>query len=206
MEVRDPNIMRTWIQEGLMRDQENAAGVPQHDNDAASVRAEDTANEARTVDTIPGMEELLKKAELAAEEHHDAWLRAKAETDNIRRRAQTDIANAHKYALEGFAVELLSVRDSLEAALASANGSSDALRSGVELTLKQLTNAFEKFSIKEINPLGEKFDPHKHQGIGVVEADADPNTVVSVPQKGYSLNDRVIRPALVTIAKSRNSA
>ena len=189
-----------------MRDQENTAGVPQHDNDAASVRAEDTANEVRTVDTIPGMEELLKKAELAAEEHHDAWLRAKAETENVRRRAQTDIANAHKYALEGFAVELLSVRDSLEAALASGKGSTDALRSGVELTLKQLTNAFEKFSIKEINPLGEKFDPHKHQGIGVVEVDADPNTVVSVLQKGYGLNDRVIRPALVTIAKSRNSA
>jgi molecular chaperone GrpE len=202
MAARDPNIMKTWIQEGLMRDQENAAGVPQHDSGAAS----DTANEARIVDTIPGMEELLKKAELAAEEHHDAWLRAKAETDNVRRRAQTDIANAHKYALEGFAVELLSVRDSLEAALASGNGPTDALRSGVELTLKQLTNAFEKFSIKEINPLGEKFDPHKHQGIGVVEADADPNTVVSVLQKGYSLNDRVIRPALVTIAKSRNSA
>ena len=189
-----------------MQDQEKIAAVPQNDSGAASPTSEDAANEARAVETMPGMEELLKKAELAAEEHHDAWLRAKAETDNVRRRAQTDIANAHKYALESFAVELLSVRDSLEAALASGNGCTDALRSGVELTLKQLTNAFEKFSIKEINPLGEKFDPHKHQGIGVVEADADPNTVVSVPQKGYSLNDRVIRPALVTIAKSRNSA
>jgi molecular chaperone GrpE len=189
-----------------MQEQENEAGMPQLDNDEASVRAENRATETRTVERIPGMEELLRKAELAAEEHHDAWLRAKAETENVRRRAQTDIANAHKYALEGFAVELLSVRDSLEAALASGNGPTDALRSGVELTLKQLTYAFEKFSIKEINPLGEKFDPHKHQGIGAVDADADPNTVVSVLQKGYSLNDRVIRPALVTIAKSRSSA
>jgi len=189
-----------------MQDQEKIMAVPGNDDGAASPTAEDAVNDARAVETMPGMEELLKKAELAAQEHHDAWLRAKAEADNVRKRAQTDIANAHKYALEGFAGELLAVRDSLEAALASGNGTADALRSGVELTLKQLASAFEKFSIKEINPLGEKFDPHKHQGIGVAEADADPNTVVSVLQKGYSLNDRVIRPALVTIAKSRTSA
>ena len=188
-----------------MRDQEKVAAVPQNDNGSASSTAEDAANDAGAVETMPGVEELLKNAELAAQEHHDAWLRAKAEADNVRRRAQTDIANAHKYALEAFAGELLAVRDSLEAALASGNDT-DTLRSGVALTLKQLTSAFEKFSIKEINPLGEKFDPHKHQGIGVVEADAEPNTVVSVLQKGYSLNDRVIRPALVTIAKSRTSA
>ncbi|HYN27567.1 MAG TPA: nucleotide exchange factor GrpE [Burkholderiales bacterium] len=187
-----------------MQDQENAAGMPENDNGAAAPAAE--ANDAAAGESRQGMEELLKNAERAAQEHHDAWLRAKAEADNVRKRAQTDIANAYKYALDGFASELLAVRDSLEAALASGNGATDALRSGVELTLKQLTSAFEKFSIKEINPLGEKFDPHKHQGIGVVEADADPNTVVSVLQKGYSLNDRVIRPALVTIAKSRNSA
>ena len=187
-----------------MQDQENAAEMPENDNGAAVPAAE--ANDIPAVETRQGMEELLKKAERAAQENHDAWLRAKAEADNVRKRAQTDIANAHKYALDGFAGELLAVRDSLEAALASGNTTTDALRSGVELTLKQLTSAFEKFSIKEINPLGDKFDPHKHQGIGVVEADAEPNTVVSVLHKGYSLNDRVIRPALVTIAKSRNSA
>jgi molecular chaperone GrpE len=189
-----------------MQKQENVAAVPQNNNGVASPSAEDTRNDARTVETMPGMEELLKRAELAAQEHHDAWLRAKAEADNVRKRAQTDVANAYKYALEGFAGELLAVRDSLEGALASGNATTDVLRSGVELTLKQLTSAFEKFSIKEINPLGEKFDPHRHQGIGLVEADADPNTVVSVLQKGYSLTDRVIRPALVTIAKSRDSA
>jgi molecular chaperone GrpE len=189
-----------------MQDREKLAAVPQNDNSAASPTAEDSVNDIRAVETIPGMDELLKKAELAAQEHHDAWLRAKAETDNVRKRAQTDIANAHKYALEGFAGELLPVRDSLEAALASGDAAANALKSGVELTLKQLTSVFEKFSIKEINPLGEKFDPHKPPGIGVVEADAEPNPVVSVLQKGYSLNDRVIRPALVTIAKSPNSA
>ena len=187
-----------------MRDQKKVAAVPQHDRSADSPAVEE--NDAPAVETKQGMEELLKKAELAAQEHHDAWLRAKAEADNVRKRAQTDVANAHKYALDGFASELLAVRDSLEAALASGNTAPDALKSGVELTLKQLTSAFEKFSIKEINPLGEKFDPHKHQSIGVVEADADPDTVVSVLQKGYTLNDRVIRPALVTIAKSQNSA
>lgn len=189
-----------------MQDQDKVAPLSQSDNGAASPTSKDAANDARPVETMPGLEELLKKAELAAQEHHDAWLRAKAEADNVRKRAQTDIANAYKYALEGFASDLLAVRDSLEAALASGNAATDALRSGVELTLKQLTSAFEKFSIKEINPLGEKFDPHRHQGIGVVEADAEPNSVVSVLQKGYSLNDRVIRPALVTIAKSRDSA
>ncbi len=189
-----------------MRDQEKMAATPQNDEGGGKPTAEDADDYARAVETMPGMEELLRKAELAAEEHHDAWLRAKAEADNVRKRAQSDIANAHKYALEGFAGELLAVRDSLEAALAPGNAAKDAFRSGVELTLKQLTSAFEKFSIKEINPLGEKFDPHKHQGIGVAETDGDPNTVVSVLQKGYSLNDRVIRPALVTIAKSRNSA
>jgi molecular chaperone GrpE len=185
-----------------MQDQENMAALPQNDNGAA----EQAAGYTRAVDTVPGMDELLKRAELAAQEHHDAWLRAKAEADNMRKRAQADIANAHKYALESFAGELLAVRDSLEAALASGDVAADALRSGVELTLKQLTSAFEKFSIKEINSLGEKFNPHKHQAIGAVPADANPNTVVNVLQKGYSLNDRVIRPALVTIAKSRDSA
>lgn len=153
-----------------------------------------------------GMEAALRKAEAAAYEHQEAWLRAKADADNIRKRAQTDIANAHKYALEGFAAELLGVRDSLEAALATQNASPEALHSGVELTLKQLSAAFDKFAIREINPLGEKFDPHRHQGISVVESDAEPNTVVGVLQKGYMLNDRVVRPALVSIAKPRAGA
>ncbi len=154
-------------------------------------------------ETLPSLEELLKQAELNAQEHHDAWLRAKAEADNIRKRAQQDIANAHKYAIEGFASELLAVKDSLEAAMTIENTSIDSLKDGVELTLKQLNAAFGKFNVKELNPLGERFDPHRHQAIGMMESAQEPNTVVSVLQKGYLINDRILRPAMVMVAQSR---
>lgn len=189
-----------------MQDQEKTAAVPQPEPRNEEGSASSAANEARPAEVMPSMEELLKQAELAAQEHHDAWLRAKADADNIRKRAQTDVTNAHKYAIESFAGELLAVRDSLEAALATENATPESLRSGVELTLRQLSSAFEKFYLREINPLGEKFDPHKHQGISMVETDAEANTVVAVLQKGYSLHDRVIRPALVTVAKPKATA
>jgi molecular chaperone GrpE len=154
-------------------------------------------------DAVPSPEELLKKAELQAQQHYDAWLRAKAEADNIRKRAQADVANAHKYAVESLAGELLPVRDSLEAALAVDNSTFEALRQGVELTLKQLDTALDKSNIKEINPIGEKFDPHKHQAMTTVQSDKPPNTVVHVLQKGYQVHDRVLRPALVTVSKPK---
>jgi molecular chaperone GrpE len=153
---------------------------------------------------MPSLEDLLKAAELKAAEHHDAWLRAKAEGENIRRRAQEDIAKAGKFAVERFATELLAVKDSLEAALASAGG--EHLKEGVELTLRQLVAAFEKSSLAEINPLGQKFDPHQHQAISQIEApDAatEANTVLNVLQKGYALHGRVIRPALVVVSKAK---
>lgn len=162
---------------------------------------EDTPEENK--ETMPNLEELLKAAELQAAEHHDAWLRAKAETENIRRRAQEDVARAHKFAVEGFASELLAVKDSLEAALAADASNPDNLKSGVELTLKQLSGVFGKFNLTEINPMGEAFDPHQHQAMSMVEAEQPANTVVSVLQKGYLLNDRVIRPALVMVAKPK---
>ena len=151
---------------------------------------------------MPSTEELLRKAELDAQEHHDAWLRAKAETENVRKRAVLDVANAHKYAMEHFASELLAVKDSLEAALAVEAATVESLKNGVELTLKQLSAAFEKSSLVEVNPLGEKFDPHRHQAISLVPSDAAPNTVVQVLQKGYVLHERVVRPAMVTVAKA----
>lgn len=156
-------------------------------------------------EVMPSLEELLKKAELAAQEHHDAWLRAKAESDNIRKRAQADVAAAHKFAIEKFAVELLAVKDSLEAALATGTATAENLKSGVELTLKQLQSVFGRFEVNEISPAGQKFDPHRHQAISAIESDAEPNTVLQVLQKGYLLNDRVIRPALVTVAKARGA-
>jgi molecular chaperone GrpE len=155
-------------------------------------------------DTMPSMEELLKAAELAAAEHHDAWLRAKAETENMRRRAAEDVDKARKFAVENFASELLAVKDSLEAALAAESPSVENLRDGVALTLKQLVAAFSKFNLHDIEPLGEKFDPHQHQAIQAVEADQPANTVVTVLQKGYRLHDRTLRPALVMVAKGKD--
>jgi molecular chaperone GrpE len=163
------------------------------------------AAEATQPDTTPSLEELLKAAELKAAENHDAWLRAKAETENARRRAQEDISRAGKFASERFATEMLAVKDSLEAALSNENQSAEGLRSGVELTLKQLVAAFEKSNVSEINPLNEKFDPHRHQAISQIEADGEPNRVVTVLQKGYALHDRVIRPALVVVSKAKGA-
>lgn len=149
-------------------------------------------------------EELLADAEAKLQEQRDAWLRALADAENARKRAQADIANAHKYGVERIAESLVPVMDSLEAALASDAADPATLRSGVELTRKQLQAAFEKAGLAEINPAPrEKFDPHFQQAMAAVEADADPNTVVAVMQKGFRLHDRVIRPALVTVAKSR---
>ncbi|ENO90144.1 nucleotide exchange factor GrpE [Thauera linaloolentis] len=160
--------------------------------------------ESAAPDVMQSLEETLRQAELKAAEHHDAWLRAKAETENVRRRAQDDIAKASKFAAEKFASAMLPVKDSLEAALAVENQTLDKLREGVELTLKQLVAAFEGASLAEENPLGQKFDPNKHQAISTVASDAEPNTVVTVLQKGYLLNERVIRPALVMVAKSKD--
>ena len=154
-------------------------------------------------DTLPSVEEQFRTLELKAAEHYDAWLRAKAEGENIRRRAQEDISKAHKFAVERFAGELLAVKDSLEAALAVPEQTVDSFKSGVELTLKQLVSAFEKNALVEVNPAGDKFDPHKHQAIGMVDSEQEANTVVTVLQKGYMIADRVLRPALVMVAKGK---
>lgn len=153
-------------------------------------------------ESTPSMEEMLRQAELNAQEHHDAWLRAKAETENVRRRAVEDVDKARKFALDKFAGDLLAVKDSLEAALAVNDSATlESVKSGVELTLKQLASVFEKNAIAELNPLGEKFDPNRHQAISMVDAEGEPNTVAQVLQKGYLLNGRVIRPALVMVVK-----
>jgi molecular chaperone GrpE len=143
------------------------------------------------------LEELLAEAQAKIEQQRDTMMRAVADAENTRKRAQAEAASARKYALESFAEGLLPVVDSLEAALKTGD------TSGVELTLKQLKGALEKSSVREIDPkAGERFDPHRHQAMAAVEADADPNTVVATMQKGYALHDRVLRPALVTVAKA----
>ncbi|MDR3086586.1 MAG: nucleotide exchange factor GrpE [Azoarcus sp.] len=148
-------------------------------------------------------ENRLAQAEARAAEYYDAWLRARAETENARRRGQEDTAKASKFAAEKFAAAMLPVKDSLEAALATEGQTPEKLREGVELTLRQLIAAFEGAQLVAENPLGQKFDPNKHQAINALESEAEPNTVLHVLQKGYLLHGRVIRPAMVMVAKAK---
>ncbi len=153
------------------------------------------------VNAEPSAEERIGVLEAALEEAKASVLYAKAEGENIRRRAFEDIDKARKFALEKFSGELLAVKDSLDAALAVGNADVESYKNGVDLTAKQLSSVFEKFNIVELNPVGEKFDPNKHQAISMLENSGEPNTVTSVLQKGYTLNERVLRPALVMVAK-----
>ena len=145
----------------------------------------------------------LAAAEARAREAEEQHLRALAEMENVRRRAREDVAKAHKYAIESFAESLLPVRDSLEMALSTEVPSIESLKEGVETTLRQLTQAFERNNLVVIDPLHQKFDPNRHQAISTVPSkDVAPNHVASVLQKGYLINDRVLRPALVTVSQS----
>jgi molecular chaperone GrpE len=186
-----------------MADQEPSDFQAAPDQNAAAPATDPSAR--ASAETAPSLEEQLRQAEETAQEHLNSWLRAKAETENLRKRAQADIASAHKYGVENLAEALLPVRDSLEAALAIENVTLESLKSGVELTLRQLNAVFEKSSLREINPVNEKFDPHKHQAMTVVPHPGEPNQVVNVMQKGYLLHDRVLRPALVTVSKAKDA-
>jgi molecular chaperone GrpE len=160
----------------------------------------------RPSDPAPDLATLLKQAEDEASRLKDAWLRAMAETDNVRKLAQNDVAKAHKYAIERFAQELLAVKDALEQTLAAPAASTEALRDGVLLTLKNLNASFDKAQIVAIDPLHEKYDPHRHQAMTMVESDQPAGTVAQVFQKGYLLGDRILRPALVAVAKPKERA
>jgi molecular chaperone GrpE len=186
-------------------DEQELISVNDEVNEAEASKERSAQETESQVEIMPSMEELLKEAELKAVEHYDAWLRAKADAENIRKRAQSDVTNAHKYAIEKFSSELLAVMDSLEAALAVENATLENFKNGVELTQKQLAAVFEKFNIKTINPQGEKFDPHQHQAMCMVESELAPNTVTQVLQRGYMLHDRVIRPAMVAVSKGKDT-
>jgi molecular chaperone GrpE len=178
-----------------MTDQERRTGFDHND---------DNASDAAAGHDIPVGDDALAKARSEAAEMKDAWLRARAEVENVRRQGQADVARAHKYALEKFAEDLLAVKDALEQTLATDQSvSAETLKAGSDLTLKALNAAFGRAAIREINPVGERFDPHLHQAMQVVDSDLPPNTVVTVFQKGYLLNDRVLRPALVTVSKAQ---
>jgi len=159
--------------------------------------AEAAAAEPKTLD------QLLAEAQARLDEQNDARLRALAEADNVRKRAQAEILSARKFAVERMAESLLPVMDSLEAALNAVEGAPQALREGLELTLKQLRASFQQAGLTEIAPApGERFDPHQHQAMAAVEAAGEPNTVVALVLKGYRLHDRVVRPALLTVVKA----
>jgi molecular chaperone GrpE len=173
--------------------------------EAAAAKAAHGAGEAPALGsaTVVDVEKELDAALAKANENYDLYLRAKADAENIRRRGQDEVAKAHKFAVESFAEALVPVVDSLEKALEVKDASAVQLREGVELTLRQLRAAFERNALAEINPVGQKFDPHFHQAISSVPATAEQpaNQVVTVLQKGWKIADRVLRPALVVIAK-----
>ncbi|RVU46287.1 nucleotide exchange factor GrpE [Rubrivivax rivuli] len=178
-----------------MNETPNPAAHP----DAAAAAAPET--QAAAPAPAPTLEEQLAALQAKLTEANDSFLRAKAEAENTRRRAEEEVSKARKFAVEAFAESLLPVKDSLEAALAIQNATNEQLLEGTNATLRQLSAALERNKVLAINPpAGTKFDPHQHQAISVVPAEQDANTVVTVLQRGYLIADRVLRPALVTVA------
>ena len=186
-----------------MQDQENKEVTNQPEAEAPAAEAA-AAQATAGAPAEPGLEEQLSATEAKLAEMHDAFMRAKADAENIRRRAQEDVSKAHKFAIESFAEAMVPVRDSLEMALKVETQTVEAIREGVEMTLKQLTAAFEKNRLIEVMPQpGEKLDPNKHQAVSLVPSEQEANTVVSVLQKGYTIADRLLRPAIVTVAQPK---
>jgi molecular chaperone GrpE len=169
------------------------------------IEAAQAANEVDAIEALPGLQAEILALQAKNTELADNYLRAKAEAENARRRADEEISKARKFALESFAESLLPVTDSLEAGLQLKDANAEQIREGTEATLKQLKSALERNRVMAIDPVaGTKFDPHQHQAISMVplpaESTQEPNTVVMVLQKGYLISDRVLRPALVTVA------
>lgn len=149
------------------------------------------------------LESQLEMAQAKATENWELYIRAKAEMDNLRRRNAKDVENAHKFGIEKFVNELLPVVDGMHAGLAVEEASAESLREGMELTMNMIQKMMEKLGIEEVDPMNEKFDPEKHQAMSMQpSADVEPNTVIAVMQKGYLLNDRLIRPAMVMVSKA----
>ncbi|MFW5431470.1 MAG: nucleotide exchange factor GrpE [Methylophilaceae bacterium] len=171
--------------------------------DAEDVQTKDVQTDEATIEDAAEGENTIEGLEAQLVEAQAQVLYIKAEGENIRRRSAEDVDKARKFALEKFSGELLAVKDSLDSALAVEIGTVESYKDGVELTAKQLLTVFEKFNIAEVNPVDEKFDPNKHQAISTVDSEGEPNTVLSVLQKGYTLNDRVLRPALVVVSKAK---
>ena len=164
----------------------------------------EAAMAAHAADELSRLQNELAELKAKSAELADQYLRAQAEVQNARRRAEDEVAKARKFSIESFAESLLPVADSLDAALAIQDATAQQLREGSDATLRQLMSAFERNKLVAIAPAaGDKFDPHQHQAISAVPSDQAPNTVVSLLQKGYAITDRVLRPALVTVSASK---
>lgn len=176
------------------------SGAVHQDKQSSGAEAAQTEG-VESLDSIEQLQAELAAALALVSEHKDQVLRAHAEMENVRRRAQDEVSKARKFGIESFAESMVPVKDSLEAALAQTEQSQEDLRAGIEMTLKQLVTGFERNHLKEIAPAsGTKFDPHQHQAIATIPAEQEANTVVQTLQKGYLIADRVLRPALVTVA------
>jgi len=192
-----------------MVDQEKPVVEPEIDASGREALGldEDVDGESAGTEDPAAMGALLEDARARADEHWNQCLRLQAEIENLRKRSERDLANAHKYALDKFIQELLPVKDGLEMGISAAGEGNDVdpakLLEGSELTLKMLASVLEKFGVQELNPAGEKFNPEFHEAMSMQErADVDPNTVVAVIQKGYLLNERLVRPAMVMVSKA----
>ncbi len=197
----------------MSADENRNEQVEEELNEAAEAAAEADAADAEQNEGDSGNE--LEALEAKVQEYKDQVLRTQAEMQNVRRRAEIDVEKAHKFALEKFVKELLPVADSLEKGVESAQStaeqqgeSSDVVSSileGMEMTMNLFLNNLKKFNVEQLNPVGEPFDPQKHEAMSMVPApDAEPNSVVAVVQKGYTLNDRLVRPAMVVVAKAES--
>ena len=185
---------------------ENEASPELATEDASVADAQDAPEGEQPADEMSLLQEQLEAAEAAAGMARDELLRVQAEMQNLRRRTEQDIEKAHKFGQEKFSTELLAVMDNLERSAAAAEASEDeavqAIKEGVELTLKVFMDCFKRFNIEAVDPLGEPFDPQLHQAMSIQESpDAEPNSVIAVMQKGYTLHGRVIRPAMVMVSK-----
>ena len=185
---------------------ENEASPELATEDASVADAQDAPEGEQPADEMSLLQEQLEAAEAAAGMARDELLRMQAEMQNLRRRTEQDIEKAHKFGQEKFSTELLAVMDNLERSAAAAEASEDeavqAIKEGVELTLKGFMDCFKRFNIEAVDPLGEPFDPQLHQAMSIQESpDAEPNSVIAVMQKGYTLHGRVIRPAMVMVSK-----
>jgi len=180
----------------LSEPNENSSEDPSNDQNTES-ETEDTS-----VSSVEQLQQALQEAQEKSSEHWDLYTRSVAELENVKRRAEKDVQSAHKFALEKFSQDLLAVKDSLELGLSTEDADADKLREGTDLTLKMLSQVLEKFNIVEINPVGESFDPNHHQAMSMQPSNEyEPNTVIAVMQKGYLLNDRLLRPAMVIVSK-----